>query len=67
MAVWNSSVVIGLFAPFGSRQLDVTVDLEREVYPADRDYSFRRQPVAGNGLCRMRLTASCPSNASMTA
>ena len=29
-----------------SRQLDVTVDLEREVYPADRDYGFRRQPVA---------------------
>jgi hypothetical protein len=28
-----------------SRQLDVAVDLEREVYPADRDYGFRRQPV----------------------
>jgi hypothetical protein len=29
-----------------SRQLDVTIDLEREVYPADRNYGFRRQPVA---------------------
>src|SRR6516162_8087329 len=29
-----------------SRQLDVAVDLEREVYPVDRDYGFCRQRVA---------------------
>src|ERR1700722_5816456 len=28
-----------------SSQLDIAVDLEREVYAADRDDGFRRQPV----------------------